>query len=443
MTPAEENKVSVTMPQLGETVAEGTVLRWLKQVGQEVTEQEPLLEIATDKVDTEVPSPAAGVLLEIVVAEDETVAVGTVIARLGSPEASAEQPPSKTGADTGHGAPRGSEPEAGSTAQSADVEAIGPHAVPPLARVAATDTQREDSEGASLHRGPSAAVGAEKTAQPQDAAVSPSAGRRHQHSPRVRRLAHELGVDLISLRGTGPRGRVTPDDVSQAVQHDTTVEPPAPTPEGRAQLVTPRGGVTRALRTVVATVDMSAAWRAATRPEALARGAAAEDRLVAVITTVTASTLRAHPQLLRSAALENGLNVAVSRATAPRSRDVVVERADELNTDGIARRLHYGKPLAGTGHGESPEASFTLGFVEDDDIVVDVVDPPPGQVAAVGVSRATERVVVVDNDGTPGIGIRRTAYVALRFDQAKLDAGAARAFLRDLVARLASLPSTA
>ena len=84
MTPAPDDTVAVTMPQLGETVAEGTVLRWLKQVGDAVDDQEPLLEIATDKVDTEVPSPAAGVLLEIVVGEDTTVAVGTVLAHLGS-----------------------------------------------------------------------------------------------------------------------------------------------------------------------------------------------------------------------------------------------------------------------------------------------------------------------------------------------------------------------
>ena len=80
--------VDVTMPQLGETVAEGTVTRWLRQVGEAVGDQEPLVEIATDKVDTEVPSPAAGTLLEIRVPADSTVAVGTVIAVIGEPNGS-------------------------------------------------------------------------------------------------------------------------------------------------------------------------------------------------------------------------------------------------------------------------------------------------------------------------------------------------------------------
>ena len=88
--------VDVTMPQLGETVAEGTVTRWLRQVGEAVGDQEPLVEIATDKVDTEVPSPAAGTLLEIRVPADSTVAVGTVIAVIGEPNGSVAPPPPPT-----------------------------------------------------------------------------------------------------------------------------------------------------------------------------------------------------------------------------------------------------------------------------------------------------------------------------------------------------------
>jgi 2-oxoglutarate dehydrogenase E2 component (dihydrolipoamide succinyltransferase) len=110
VTPEQEERVSVTMPQLGETVAEGTVLRWLKQIGDEVAAEEPLLEIATDKVDTEVLSPAGGVLLEIVVGPDETVGVGTVLGQLASRGSSAASRGPSSGADRGESAPPGSEP---------------------------------------------------------------------------------------------------------------------------------------------------------------------------------------------------------------------------------------------------------------------------------------------------------------------------------------------
>ncbi|MGH6656953.1 MAG: biotin/lipoyl-containing protein [Actinocrinis sp.] len=96
--------IQVTMPQLGETVAEGTVTRWLKQVGEPVADQEPLLEIATDKVDTEIPAPAAGIVRELLVAEDATVPVGTLLATIDP----ASQRPPATGAPVD--VPRSAEP---------------------------------------------------------------------------------------------------------------------------------------------------------------------------------------------------------------------------------------------------------------------------------------------------------------------------------------------
>lgn len=391
MTPAPDT-VAVTMPQLGETVAEGTVLRWLKQVGDRVDDQEPLLEIATDKVDTEVPSPGAGVLVDIVVGEDTTVAVGTVLAHLGPDNGSAGQP-----------APAG-EP--------------------------ATDDR-------------------------DSAAPAPP---RHRHSPRVRRLAREAGLDPDTLEGTGSRGRVTPEDVARAARAGEAAQPtgaaarPAtcpPTAAPPAAAVGPAGGApstaaavgravdaagrTRPVRTVTATVDLTSLLRSAA---GVGGGPASADGVVAVLTTYAVAALRACPGLLGSGADPDHVAVMVRRTSADGTRAALVDRAEELNAEGILRRLLEGSasPSAGT----PGAADVTLEFAGDDHVVVDVEEPGPGRAVSIGFSRPSPHVVVVDQDGAAGIGIRHTAYVSVCFDQARVDAPLVRTFLRDLVTRFAS-----
>src|SRR5438105_7284174 len=147
----------VVMPQMGESIAEGTIVRWIKKVGDKVDRDEPLFEISTDKVDAEIPSPAAGVLSQILAAEGETVPVNTVVAVIG------------TGAETP--APR-----------------------PSTAKAAAPSTTPE-------------------TAKPAAAATVTDAGGAHERtSPLVRQLAKEHHIDLSHVRGTGIGGRVTKDD---------------------------------------------------------------------------------------------------------------------------------------------------------------------------------------------------------------------------------------
>src|SRR5665648_31836 len=163
----------VRMPALGESVTEGTVTRWLKQVGDTVAVDEPLLEISTDKVDTEVPSPVAGTILELVVAEDETVAVGTVLARIGS------------GADAGQ-----DRPAPAAAPEPAAAESPAPEA--PL--------QQET---------PAPVEEAAPAAHPQ----VPASGYL---TPLVRKLAAEKGVDLSTIDGTGVGGRIRKEEVLDA-----------------------------------------------------------------------------------------------------------------------------------------------------------------------------------------------------------------------------------
>lgn len=175
--------ITVTMPQLGETVTEGTILSWAKQPGDTIAEDEVLLEISTDKVDTEVPSPAAGVIQEILVAEGETVSVGEPLVIISEPGEAAEA------ADTA-----GAEPEP--SAEATDVE--------PLAA---------EDESPSVFE-PEPAPGADSAATPSVApAPSSEAPRRGILSPVVRKLAAERSIDLEMVPGSGEGGRITRKDV--------------------------------------------------------------------------------------------------------------------------------------------------------------------------------------------------------------------------------------
>ena len=182
---------SVKMPALGESVTEGTVSSWLKAVGDTVEADEPLLEVATDKVDTEVPSPASGVLLEIRVPEDETVEVGTVLAIIGDPSQAGSAP--APAAPAPQAAP---EPPAPAPAPAAPAATEAPAAAAPV------------SSGAS---------GSYVT-------------------PIVRKLAKDKGVDLSSVTGTGVGGRIRKQDVEAAAKaaEEARAAAAAPAPAAEA-----------------------------------------------------------------------------------------------------------------------------------------------------------------------------------------------------------------
>lgn len=168
----------ITLPQLGETVTEGTITRWFKKVGDQVAEDEPLFEVSTDKVDTEVPSPISGVLTEIRVQEGDTVAVGTVIAVVGN--ASAAPAPAPVAAPAPAPAPV-------PAAAPAPVAAAAPVAAPVPAPVSVVATSTPGAQGQVL-------------------------------SPVVRKLISENGLDVRGITGTGPGGRITRDDVVAMIE---------------------------------------------------------------------------------------------------------------------------------------------------------------------------------------------------------------------------------
>jgi pyruvate dehydrogenase E2 component (dihydrolipoamide acetyltransferase) len=207
----------VTMPQLGETVVEGTITKWLKKEGENVDRDEPLFEISTDKVDTEVPSPLAGTLVQIKVQEGETVSVGTELALIDSSgDGQAAPEPQQPRAET--------EPEEAEQAEETEREVEEKETRPAEETAVPAPPEEEPA------RGP-----AEETGGAARAAPAPAGGPQSQIlSPLVRRLAEEHQIDLSRIQGTGTGGRITKKDVLDYVERPTEEEPPAARAEAPA-----------------------------------------------------------------------------------------------------------------------------------------------------------------------------------------------------------------
>ena len=201
----------ITLPQLGETVTEGTITRWFKKIGETVAADEPLFEVSTDKVDTEVPSPIAGVLTEIRVQEGDTVAVGTVIAVVGDAGSAPTSAPAS---------------DASATVASSNVaEASSPAPAPePTPAPAAPAPAPVAPTAAPAPVAPAAPVPAPA------AAPAPAAGGSVVLSPVVRKLISENGLDASKIQGTGPGGRITRDDVVAVIERGGASAPAASAP---------------------------------------------------------------------------------------------------------------------------------------------------------------------------------------------------------------------
>jgi len=201
--------IDVVMPQMGESIAEGTVVKWLKKVGEKVERDEPLLEISTDKVDAEIPSPSSGTLTEIIAQEGQTVGVNTVVARIGAegeaagasapPPAAAAQPPQPAAAEPAP-APE-PPPQVDTQRPETRVDAQ------PVQAAAATE-QNDDENVASLDE-----------------------RRRTKSSPLVRKIAQENNVDISKLQGSGVSGRVTKNDILDFLQQPKPAAQQQPAPQ--------------------------------------------------------------------------------------------------------------------------------------------------------------------------------------------------------------------
>ena len=314
----------VTLPQLGETVTEGTITQWFKAVGDTVAEDEPLFEVSTDKVDTEVPSPVSGTLTEIRVQEGDTVDVGTVIAVVGD----ADGAPSSEPADDAASAP---EP-------AADAE-------PPADAEPATESAPAEPDPApapsaepapSSDPAPSAAPAPTAESAPSaESALPPSSGDNRLLSPVVRRLVNEHGLDPDTITGTGPGGRITRDDVLDhidAAGSTTQAAVPQGGPEASAQQPTApvAGSPVPDPGSSSPAAPSSGAGAAPAAPAPAAAAPAAPQRPAASAPTVGAGERDSAVRLSKIRQL-TGAHMVMSKAVSPHAFSVV--EVDFANVD--------------------------------------------------------------------------------------------------------------
>jgi 2-oxoglutarate dehydrogenase E2 component (dihydrolipoamide succinyltransferase) len=452
----------VIMPQMGESIAEGTITKWLKKVGETVKRDEPIFEISTDKVDAEIPSPVAGTLLEIKVPEGQTVAINTVVASIGE---AAEQP-------------------APSAPAMASAEAAP--APPPPAPVKAPEKAAEKPAET-----PAPAPAAPAAPAPRPApAVAAERGRvesieeriRRRSSPLVRKIASEHAVDITQLEGTGIHSRVTKNDIlsyienrkvaaapasaraaaggqAQAVEISRAEPQAAPAPAPRpAMAITDRDEVVAMTRirritaenmtlskrtsahvATVFQVDYSALARLrAEQKDAFLQKNGVKLTYLPFIFRACIQALKEFPQVNASIDGENivyhkdvhlGMAVALDWGLIV----PVIKNADEKSILGLARAA---QDLAERARAKKlkPEeihgGTFTVtnpgvfGSLFGTPII------PQPQVAILGVGAIEKRpVVVTDEAGNDALGIRTVGYLALSFDHRLIDGADADKFL--------------
>ena len=463
---------SVEMPALGESVTEGTVSSWYKAVGDTIEADEPLVSVATDKVDTDVPSPVSGVVEQILVSEDETVDVGTVIAIIGDGSGlggAAEATPAPVAEPTPAPAPVAAEPTpAPAPAVPAPVAPVAPAAAPaPVAPAPAPAVATEPAPAA--------------VAEPAPSVVTNSA----YVTPLVRKLAREKGVDLSTVTGSGVGGRIRKEDVEakaaqiaaeraaqEAAAKAAAQAPAAPAPASAkpaaakpAVDTTLRGKTekmsrlrqvistrmieslqTSAQLTTVVEVDVTriASLRARAKNAFLAANGTKLTFLPFFVQAAT-EALKSHPKLNASIngkevtyhAVEH-IGIAVD---TPRGLLVpVVKNAGDLNIPGLAKRIN---DLAARTRGnqvnpqELSGSTFTITNTGSGGALFDtpIINQP--EVAILGLGAITKQPRVVrDADGNETIGIRSVCYLALSYDHRLIDGADAARYLMTVKKRL-------
>ena len=447
----------VVMPQMGESIAEGTIVRWIKKVGEQVDRDEPLFEISTDKVDAEIPSPAAGVLTEITVKEGETVAVNSVVGTIGQPG----DPPSPSAmARQGLPSPAASAPQAppSPVTKSAEQPKAG------AAAAAASTQPQADGTPARAARRPN---GREASATP----ASRDDLRRQKSSPLVRRIARDNNVDIDQIPGSGIGGRVTKHDIlgflgKEPVPRSEFQVPGSSTQEPRTTSTNPEPGTRNAelagrvdvqplsvMRKKIAEhvvmsrrtsahvhsvfhVSFSTLEKIRQQKKGEYEQLGAKLTYMSFIAKVVVDVIRRHPVINASLDGDNILykkdvNLGIAVALESGLIVPVIKNADEKNLLGLSRaiadvadraRAKQLKPddvHGGTFTITNP-GQFGAQFG------MPIINQP--QVAILGVGTIEKRPVVVED----AIAIRTMAYLTLGYDHRLVDGAVADQFMSDV-----------
>jgi 2-oxoglutarate dehydrogenase E2 component (dihydrolipoamide succinyltransferase) len=452
-------RIDVVMPQMGESITEGTLSKWLKKVGDAVKRDEPIFEISTDKVDAEIPAPSAGVLAEVLVQEGQTVAVQTVVARLETEAGAAVSTPAAPAAPAAPPpAPAAAPPEKAPAAPPKAVPAPTPAAPQPADRTGATESMEERL--------------------------------RTKSTPLVRKMAAEHQLDIARIPGSGLAGRVTKNDVLQYLESPPAPAAPAaaaPAPRPAAHDVATGPGIrvvpgpevepwegdrvepwsrirkltadhmimSRRVSAHVSSlieVDYTrvAKLRAARKAEYAERGV--NLTFLAFIAKATADCLRKHPVLNaavqgESTVYRRDINLGIAVALDWGLIVPVIRHADELSLPGVARAIQdvadraRAKKLSPD---EVQKGTFTVTNpgVFGTAVGLPVLNQPQSAILAVG-SFGKQPAVVTSADGTDRRAIRTRGFLGLTFDHRIVDGADADRFLADLRKALEEFPASA
>jgi pyruvate dehydrogenase E2 component (dihydrolipoamide acetyltransferase) len=482
-------KIDVIMPQMGESIAEGTLSRWMKKAGDAVKRDEPIFEISTDKVDAEIPAPAAGVLAEILVQEGQTVAVQTVVARIET-DASAAAAEKKAPAAPSPGAPVPPKPATPAGAPPA-----------PLAP-APSKPPRSSGETAAPAPRPPVPAASSGAAMAESRAVGDATGGngasetaeerlKRKSTPLVRKMAAEHNVDISTVPGTGLAGRVTKNDITsyiesgeagkrgsgeaatRAVTLGATTSPPprlpasvptAPTidpwpgdrvePWSRIRKLTADHMVmSRRVSPHVNTVfeidyTRIGQIRARQKKEYADRGV--NLTYLAFITKVVADNLRKHPSLNAAVSGESTLfrrdvNIGIAVALDWGLIVPVIKHTDELSLLGVARAINDLGERARTKKLSPDEVQKGTFTITNPGVFGSVIGTPiinQPQVAILCVGSIEKQPAVITVDGSDMIAIRPKGMLSLAFDHRIVDGANADRFMADVKAGLQDFPES-
>ncbi|HSS19061.1 MAG TPA: 2-oxoglutarate dehydrogenase, E2 component, dihydrolipoamide succinyltransferase [Pyrinomonadaceae bacterium] len=457
----------VVMPQMGESIAEGTITKWLKQVGDHVERDEPLFEISTDKVDAEIPSPAAGTLTEIRFKEGDTVEINTTVAVL----------------DGGAAAPAPAEPEAPVEAAKAAPADVAPQSAQTEAAAAteAEVTAKPAPAPLAPKPDPAPSPAATSEAKPPAAKAAPAPAatgngrkaetaedlRRTKSSPLVRRIAQEHGVDIAGLEGTGMSGRVTKNDIlsyiesgSPAVSAGATakqappqlVSAPAPVKPAEGDRVEQMSVMRKKISEHMVMSRRTSAHVTTVYDIDMTRIAKIRDQHKDSFFERTGTKLTFMPFIFQ--AVNNGLrkfpifNAQVSGDQIIYKRDInlgmavaldwglivpVIKRADDLSISGLARAANDLADRARTKQLKPDEVGGGTFTITNPGVFGGLFGTPiinQPQLAILGVGKIEKRAkVLTSGDGEDYIAIRTMAHFALSFDHRVIDGADAERFL--------------
>jgi pyruvate dehydrogenase E2 component (dihydrolipoamide acetyltransferase) len=457
----------VVLPALGESVTEGTVTRWLKEVGDSVEADEPLLEVSTDKVDTEIPAPTSGVLLEIVVGEDETAEVGAKLAVIGAPGAAPAAAPA---------------PAAPAPAPAAEAPAPAAPAPAPAAPAPAPAAPAAPAPAPAAPAAPAPAPAAAAPAAPAPApapvtpapAATPAAAKATDEgayvTPLVRKLAAENGVDLASVKGTGVGGRIRKQDVIAAAEAaKAAAAAPAPAAAAPAAAASKKAPVLEAsplrgqtikmprIRKVIgdnmvkalheqaqlsSVVEVDVTRLMKLRAKAKDSFAAREGVKLSPMpffVKAAAQALKAHPAINARINEAEGTityfdteNVGIAVDSEKGLMTPVIKHAGDLNIAGIAKAT---ADLAGKVRAnkitpdELSGATFTISNTGSRGALFDTIIVPPNQVAILGIGATVKRPAVIETEEGTVIGVRDMTYLTLSYDHRLVDGADAARYL--------------